>query len=332
MNNLEQLRITYICRYVPGVSEILKSICNGLEELGATVQELNLTGKIHLLFNPQRHLGGNGPVYVRVERLFHEIEAFQPHVVIFCGGGLMLLPQEMERLKKHCLVMGMTLSDPDVLPTVAKYAADFDYHTTNSLLALQKYEEKGIHNTLFMPFAADLQYFEPKESHPKFACDVAVIGHMRPDRLSLANKLISEFDVMLHGNNWPSHSNGVVRGEDWFHAAYSTKCLINFPRTGAGHTNVKVGVFEAAATGRLLFTGYFDEMKRYFEYDREIIGYLDEDDLITKLRYYLSHPEEADQIATAARLRCLNNHTWSKRLADVFEQMNWELLESRSWS
>ncbi|MEC0090964.1 glycosyltransferase [Paenibacillus macquariensis] len=47
-----------------------------------------------------------------------------------------------------------------------------------------------------------------------------------------------------------------------------------------------------AATGRLLFTGYFDEMKRYFEYDREIIGYVDEDDLIIKLRYYLSHPEE----------------------------------------
>jgi len=35
-----------------------------------------------------------------------------------------------------------------------------------------------------------------------------------------------------------------------------------------GITNMKVGVFEAAATVRLLFTGYFDEMNCYFEYDR----------------------------------------------------------------
>ncbi|OAB25477.1 hypothetical protein PMSD_27370 [Paenibacillus macquariensis subsp. defensor] len=64
----------------------------------------------------------------------------------------------------------------------------------------------------------------------------------------------------------------------------------------------------------------------------EIIGYVDEDDLITKLRYYLSNPEEADQIAATARLRCLNHHTWSKKLAELFEQLDWELLKNRSWS
>ncbi|MGF7049582.1 spore maturation protein CgeB [Paenibacillus sp. DS2015] len=45
---------------------------------------------------------------------------------------------------------------------------------------------------------------------------------------------------------------------------------------------------------------------------------------------YLNHPEQADQIAAAARLRCLNEHTGSKRLGDIFEQLDWELLEHRN--
>lgn len=127
---------------------------------------------------------------------------------------------------------------------------------------------------------------------------------------------------MFHGRNWPWRTSGPVHGEDWFRAAYSARFLVNFPQTRAGYTNVKVGVFEAAATGRLVFTEYFDEMRRYFVYDKEIIGYRNADDLVAKIRYYLDHPQEAEQIARAAQLRCAKEHTWARRLSDLLQHIH----------
>ncbi|MBJ6363049.1 glycosyltransferase [Paenibacillus sp. GCM10012307] len=329
---LEELKITYICRYVPGVNEILKSIHNGLEELGCTVQELNLTGKIPLLHNPYRHQGGNGPVYVRLNKLFSLIRDFQPDLILFGGGGLTFSAEDMAEIKQYCGIIGLTLSDPDVFPTVVNYASDYDFHTTNSMQALDMYREHQHDNIIFMPFAVDRRYFVPRDPVPQFQCDVAVIGHARPDRIALASRLTAEFDTLLYGKNWPDHTMGPVNGENWFRAAHSTTCLVNFPTTGAGYTNVKVGVFEATAAGKLLFTHYFDEMSRYFVYDKEIVGYRDEDDLIEKLRYYISHPAEADKVARAGQQRTRLEHTWEHRFADLFGKLDFDRFKGRKWA
>ena len=332
MTDLTGLRVTYICRYVPGVNEILKSIENGLIESGCIVQELNLTGKVDLLHNPQRHLGGNGPVYVRLDKIMHHLKAFRPDVVILCGGGLTFTVQQMNTLKRYCVVLGITLSDPDIFRTVSVYSDHYDFHTTNSSQALPNYLSLGHDRTYHMPFAVDSQYFVPRPVDPEYKCDVAVIGHPRPDRFEITNKLIEDFDTILYGTNWPSHTKGVVSGEEWFKAAYSTRCLVNFPRTGAGNINIKAGVFEAVSTGRLLFTSYFEEMSKYFEYGKEIVGYDGTDDLINKIRYYLDNPQEADKIMKAGQDRCLRDHTWSARFIDLFSHIDLaSYKQQRKW-
>jgi spore maturation protein CgeB len=329
--SLNELRVSYICRYVPGVSEILRSMLNGLKEIGCQVQFINLTGKPSYLYNPERRLGGHGPVYVRLSRIWRDLERFRPHAVIACAGGLTFESGELEQLKRHAAVIGITLSDPDVFPTVSEYSHRFDVHTTNALKALELYRERKHENIRLMPFAVDRSYFEPRDVSDRLRCDAAVIGHARMSRLALAARLAAEFDVRFYGKNWPHNAMGPVSGEAWLRAAYSTRCLINFPGTGAGHTNVKVGVFEAAATGRLLFTQYFDEMRRYFDYDTEIIGYRDEEELVSKLRYYIAHEEEAERIAKAGQRRCLRDHLWSKRFAELLGQMDWSALSGRRW-
>lgn len=324
-------RITYICRYVPGVNEVLKGIHNGLLELGCEVQELNLTGKIPCLHNPYRRQGGHGPVYVKLHRVLPAIREFKPQLILFGGGGLTFSEEDMAVIKRHCGVIGMTLSDPDVFSTVSAYAGDYDFHTTNSLQAFEQYQKEGHDNIHFVPFAVDSRYFLPRDTAPQFRCDVAVIGHARPDRLQLAERLTRQFDTLLYGKGWPYRSLGPVSGENWFRAAYGAKCLVNFPTTGAGHTNVKIGVFEATATGRLLFTQYFEEMSRYFHYDAEIVGYRDEEDLVAKLSYYLAHPEEAEALAAAGRARTARDHTWRRRFAELFSCLDVDKLHGRKW-
>lgn len=317
-----QLKITFVGRYANGPTDIVRCIFLGLQELGHTVQEINVSKPPgRYLYNPHRRVGGNGPVFVRRAVVEPMIEEFQPDVILLCAGGL-TFDEKMESLKRRAPVVGITLSDPDVFPTVSKYADQFTLHTTNSPAALERYQALGHTNTILMPFAIDSRFFVPRPPVPELEADVAVIGHGRPDRIPVVRRLRQAFKTKVYGQRWPTQwSQGPVRGEDWFRAAYSSRFLINFPRTAAGYTNVKVGVFEATATGRLLFTEYFDEMRRYFEYDKEIVGYHDADELIDKIRYYLKRPEEADRIAKAGQLRCAQEHTWARRLSGLLEAL-----------
>nr|WP_277814284.1 glycosyltransferase [Bacillus sp. LL01] len=116
---------------------------------------------------------------------------------------------------------------------------------------------------------------------------------------------------------------------------FSTPIIVNFPTTGAGYTNVKVGIFEAAATGRLIMTEYFAEMENFFEYDKEIVGYKDKGDLMKKLDYYIENPDEAKRIALAGQKKCLENHTWKMRLHFLFQsikvkipKLNWKDIKN----
>lgn len=320
MNKDPSLRIMFFGRYTEGSTGIVRSIFMGLHELGHVVYEINVSARPEVLINPYRCQGGHGPIYVRWELVKEEIAMFKPDIIIFCAGGLTFEPEILRHLKGKCKVIAFTLSDPDVFPTVSQYAHLFDHHTTNSVKALELYKEKGINNTILMPFAIDSRFFVPHSIDSAFKSDVAIIGHARDYRINTVKRLIKEFDAKVYGRNWPFESSGPVHGEDWFKAAYSSSFLINFPKTGAGYTNVKVGVFEAIATGRLLFTEYFDEMKRFYEYDKEIIGYESEDDLIKKVGYYINHKDEAEIIARAGQLRTASEHTWKKRLDHFFRE------------
>lgn len=317
-----KLRIVYINRYTEGYTPIIKSIFMGLQELGHTVYDINVGLRPGVLKNPHHRQGGHGPIYVRWELIKQEVELFKPDIIIFCAGGLIFEPNIMKALKSKYTIIGFTLSDPDVFSTVSQYAHLFDYHTTNSVKALEMYKNNGIDNTLLMPFGIDSRFFVPRPPDPKYKSDVAIIGHYRNNRLKIAKRLIKEFDTHIYGNKWPLNSYDPVYGEDWFKAAYSTKFLINFPKTAAGYTNIKVGVYEALATGRLIFTEYFNEMKNYYNYGEEVIGYSNEDDLVKKINYYLQQPDEAKQIAKAGQLRTAAEHTWEKRLEAFFKAIN----------
>ncbi|WP_404432169.1 glycosyltransferase [Sutcliffiella horikoshii] len=77
-----------------------------------------------------------------------------------------------------------------------------------------------------------------------------------------------------------------------------------FPLNAAGYTSVKVGIVEAAATGRLIFTEYFEAIEHFFEYGKEIIAYSEQADLIKKIRFFLQYPAEAEAIGWQDKKMC----------------------------
>jgi spore maturation protein CgeB len=71
-------------------------------------------------------------------------------------------------------------------------------------------------------------------------------------------------------------------------------------------------------SGGLYLTEDQPELAEYFEPGKEVLTYVDRDDLLAKAHYYLSHQEESERIRRAGLERARREHTWQHRFAQLF--------------
>ncbi len=79
--------------------------------------------------------------------------------------------------------------------------------------------------------------------------------------------------------------------------------------------------FEVPGCGAFLLTGHADNLEDYYADGAQIVCFDDTDDLIEKVRYYLSHEEERAAIAQAGYQRTLKEHTYAHRFTEVFREL-----------
>lgn len=324
-------RILFIGQYANGPTDIVASLKRALENLGHWVflVDTRRYGR-SLIDNEQGNAGGYGPVYVRIQLLKRVFERFRPEVLILCGGGLALRDADRDFLSERDVVsVGITLSDPDVQDSALTYASNFDVHTTNSKLALERYWESGLANTVHFPFGIDRAFVEqgvPED--PSLKADVLCAGHAsnRPDRVATMERLAERYTVRVYGNGWPWGA-GPVDGRRLVQALRSGRIHVNFPRTRAGHTNVKCGVFESIGAGGVVCTEVFEEMSELFDYGSEIVGYEDTEDLVSKVYFYLQNTAQLEDVRRRGFYRLLNYHLYEHRWLNLFEEIDRKVSE-----
>lgn len=328
-------RILFIGRSVNGTTDIVPCLSRSLRNLGHHVLDIDLRKHAELIDDPAWIFSGHGPVFIKTQPLEQMIRRFAPQMIICCAGGLTFRPLDAEALKQQGIVLiGLTLSDPDVFSTVHPHVGVFDFHTTNALSALSMYREKGIYNTLYFPFGIDRGFVTQQVSQAnELAADVICMGHAtkRPERNAFMKKMAEQFDVRTYGSGWEIPGSEVVAGERMVKAMRMGKVHVNFPLTHAGHINIKCGVFESIGSGALLCTRRFREMEAFFNYDDEIIGYENEEDLSCQLRAVLDAPERYQQITEKAFRRLINEHLYEHRWMSFFEKIYTVTKDTAPW-
>ncbi|MEW6601098.1 MAG: FkbM family methyltransferase [Nitrospirota bacterium] len=76
-------------------------------------------------------------------------------------------------------------------------------------------------------------------------------------------------------------------------------------------------LFEAAGTGVFLLTEYQPNIRKYFIPGEEVETFRSENELIEKIRYYISHPAERTEIARRGQERCFRDHSMEKRMTEL---------------
>lgn len=81
----------------------------------------------------------------------------------------------------------------------------------------------------------------------------------------------------------------------------------------AGKQTSNMRIFEATGTGVMVISEYAENLFKYFQIGSEIESFLNANDLIEKIIYYVNNPDKRDAIAKRGNEKCLHIHSMDLR-------------------
>jgi len=235
------------------------------------------------------------------------------------------------------------------------WAPLFHWSVTTDSQAVEKYYRIGYKNVIKSQWAFNHHLYKPYPVPLEY--DVTFVGQVHSDRKAIVNKVQrAGVDIRCWGSGW---ENGRLSQEEMIKLFSRSRINLNFtqgsfvfnwktlakvffkrrvdntlslntPREmlestavlfSSPSSQIKGRNFEIPGSGGFLLTSEADNLREYFEPGKEIVIFTDADDLIDKIRYYLSHETERENIRSAGYQRSLRDHTFEKRFLDIFQTM-----------
>jgi len=195
-------------------------------------------------------------------------------------------------------------------------AAAVDLTLTTSPESVIKYQVHG-GLALFCPLAANPDLYHPYDL--PFRYDVSFVGGKHCWRPFFIRKLTQNgIHVTAFGPGW---DNPPLVGEALARVYCQSRINLGFSAVGNSRNvrYLKTRDFEIPMSGGLLLTQNNPELATCYEIGKEIVVFEKEADCVEKIQWLLAHPDEAAKLRDAGRRRALRDHTWDRRLSDVFQ-------------
>lgn len=270
--------------------------------------------------------------------LLTAVQAAKPDMVIFPLFGEEFLPQMIEKLKQHTTTLCYFFDDDWRSEFAERWAPRFSYFTTPRTGTLRRYRDRGFTNVLYSPFGYN-HFVCAKRDLPKIH-DVTFVGGSHPYRDWVFRRLRrAGIEVKRWGNRSPGGRVTFEQMVEIFNQSrinlnlsnsnhWDLRYLCSSPRaiklllkSAKDCEQLKARQFELCGCGGFQLTYYAEDLERHFEIGRELAIYMDIDDLIEKIRYYLRHDDARESIAAAGHDRALANHTYAQRFVAIVNQI-----------
>lgn len=147
------------------------------------------------------------------------------------------------------------------------------------------------------------------------APEVVFIGHYENDfRIQYMQKMLdNKIEIGVPNTNWKNFwednpyfiklSDCMTKYNEYINAA---QIAIVFLSTLNKDTYTR-RCFEIPATKTFMLSQYTDDIATMFEEDKEIVFFRNADELVDKIKYYLQHPDERENIAEAGYARLMKD-------------------------
>ena len=288
-------------------------------------------------YDPQWHWNGKQKMNIELLDAVHKTHGENP-IDLFFGylSGRLIFPAPIRTITMMGIpTLNISLDDKtkffgELEPTgftgMADIAGAFSLCWTTDKEALRHYTAVGA-PAVYMPPGANPFIFHPFEQQRDI--DVCFVGQNYGQRPHIISKLREQgIHVHTFGSGWES---GELPIDEMVKLFSRSKITLGIGTVGDASDIlcIKGRDFEVPMSGGLYLTRYNPDLEEFFEIGKEILCYDNMDDLIEKIRYFLSNPNEGEAIRTAGLQRSLRDHTWVQRFHTAFQAMgmideNWE--------
>lgn len=160
--------------------------------------------------------------------------------------------------------------------------------------------------------------------------------HLKELRFRLAHVLVAS-GLQVYGKHWgmketysPTnrkkwaelldglHINSFVEGERIVKIINKTHLTVDLTSSWLSTAH---RLFESSCCGTPCITKRCDEVQELFEEDKEILFYDSEEDLVSKVSFYLKHKDILARIGENAHQRCLREHTSKHRFGSFLQHI-----------
>lgn len=204
----------------------------------------------------------------------------------------------------------------------------------------------GVRNFIYLPLATNPLVYSALTRPYKY--DVSFVGTWSEKRERFLRHLaVNGVEIDLFGDDkWfaLAHENIRFHGfadnrKDCPEIYRSSKINLNITNEQL-LTSLPLRIFDVGACRGFLLCDYQEDASTLFN-ESELCLYLDENDLIEKINYYLEDEQAREDIASSLNQRVMNEYTFEKALDKVFDHLNKsqnletsateEVIESAAW-
>lgn len=255
--------------------------------------------------------------------LFAQIEKFRPEV-IYIHDLWVLNAADLKRLKKKVKLVAGQIASP--IPPDTRALKQYGLLISSFPHYVEKFRQMGIASE-YLKWCVEAAI--PDQTGRRRTYDVVYVGslshlHRRGNRLlTQATRDIKVDFWGFGGKSLPAQSpiRKSYHGHAWGKAMYKifaqAKIVVNRHIDLAGNYANNMRMFEATGMGALLLTEDRPNMGEFFKVGKEVVTYRNAADLVTKVKYYLTHEKERQLIAASGQVRTLRDHTYQVRMEEL---------------
>lgn len=295
-----------------------------------TVGTINYNCDINF-FEPLKDMGHNVLRYNYVEKLAvlrkkkmnEEIlavaRAEKPDYVFYITYRDEILPKTLKSLKQEGIkTVGWFSDDHWRFDIYSRFLAKHLFCSiTTSKEAFEKYKRNNL-NVIKSQWASNPEYYHPVSSNEHY--EVSFVGNKYGPREGILEYLReNDVSVDILGRGWGSY----IPFEKIISVFSNSKININISASSLDPKikQIKGRIFEVPMCGGFLLTDYVDGLEEYFDIEKEIVCYEDEEDLLRKIKYYLKNDVKREEIAKNGYRAALERNTWGIRFNKIFQEL-----------
>jgi spore maturation protein CgeB len=284
----------------------------------------------------------HGDLHMINRKMVAFAKKWKPDIAIVTGGDR-ISSDTIQHLKKIGIRCILWTTDPpkESYPLPLLAAPYYDFIFCLGTEAIELLEKGGIHNAKWLPMACDPTRHHPVECTPeekkKYGSDVVFVGSYYPERAVLFEHLSVRrcCDLAIYGPGWDTlpgssplckHLKGFhTRPEEWLKIYSASKIILSAhyrdPQGKLPVYQASPRVFEILACGAFQLCDDQRDVFTLFKEGHDLVKFLDGKDLVAKVQYYLTHPEERRLIGLQGRETVLARHTYQDRVKELLTKI-----------